>query len=284
MTLHSRLSQLFWFSALSIIISMGASAQNKISSNEMNYSLYAELLDHYVNSKGFVDYKGLKANKAKLEQAVNALNKVKESEYNSWNEPTKIAYWCNAYNICTLKAIVDHYPIKAGWISGLRFPKNSIRQISGVWDTLKWGAMGQKVTLSEIEHEILRVKFTEPRIHFAINCASVGCPPLRNEPFYEHKLEVQLVDQVNRFLANPQNYHIDQKDNRVFLSSILSWFGKDFEKTNATKGKFLHLGDTEHAVIDFISNYVSEEDFNYLKSQKYDISYTDYDWSLNEQS
>ncbi len=250
----------------------------------MDYSLYAELLDQYVNSKGFVDYKGLKTDHDQLQKAVNTFNEVTESQYQSWDEPTQIAYWSNAYNIFTLKAIVDHYPIKAGWISGLRFPKNSIRQISGVWDKLKWGAMGKQVTLSEIEHEILRVKFTEPRIHFAINCASVSCPPLRNEPFYGPKLEEQLADQTKRFLSNPHNFRVDREDDYVYLSSILSWFGEDFKKTNATQGKYSHLGAAEHAVIDFITGYVAEEDKNYLKTKKYSISYTDYDWSLNEQS
>jgi hypothetical protein len=97
-------------------------------------------------------------------------------EVHAWSRAQQMAFWINAYNAFTLRAIVDHYPIE-----GSRFslhPRNSIRQIDGVWTSLAWKAAGRTVTLDDIEHRILRPTFREPLVHFAVNCASVSCPPL----------------------------------------------------------------------------------------------------------
>jgi hypothetical protein len=253
------------------------------SERGMDYSAYQNLLAKYVDDKGLVNYKGLKEDQAQFKSFLVDINAVTEEDYNQWNEADQTAYWINAYNAFTLQAIIDHYPIKAGWLSSLTYPKNSIRQIAGVWDELKFDAMGKQVTLDEIEHQILRVEFDEPRIHVAIVCASIGCPPLRNEAFTGEKLEEQLVDQSKRFLANPQNFRIGQDTNTVYLSSIFSWFGDDFINQYGETTNFQHLNQTEQAVIHFIFNSVSKSQQEYLENNKFTISYTDYNWTLNEQ-
>lgn len=249
----------------------------------LDYTAYSELLKTYVDDKGFVDYQGLKADQEKFDDFLQEMNTVKESDFNQWTMEDQIAYWINAYNVFTLKAIIDHYPIKAGWLTSLTYPKNSIRQISGVWDELQFNAMGKQITLNAIEHEILRVKFNEPRIHVAIVCASIGCPPLRNEPFTGENLNAQLDDQSKRFAAHPQNFRIDRESGYVYVSAIFKWFGEDFIQTYNTDKKFNHLSAQERAIIHYLYEYIDEKDQHYLDTNIFNISYNSYDWTLNEQ-
>ena len=140
---------------------------------------------------------------------------------------------------------------------------------------------GKQITLNHIEHEILRKQFNEPRIHMALVCASISCPPLRNEPFTDERLEEQLEDQSKTFLMNKDNFTIDSKNKKVVISSIFNWFGKDFEKIPTNANTVSWGNSTERAIMNFIINYLSEEDQSRLKSANYTIAYAHYDWGLN---
>lgn len=251
--------------------------------SKFSYDSYATVLHTHVDDKGMVSYSALGKSPAELNRFVRALAAVDPKTYDSWDEQAQVAFWINAYNALTLRAIIDHYPIKAGLISGLAYPKNSIRQIAGVWDKVQFLVMDKRMTLNQIEHEILRAKFYEPRIHVALVCAAMGCPPLRNEPFLGDKLDEQLNDQAKRFLADPAKFRIDRGSGKVHLSSIFKWFGEDFVKGHKPDGDFASGGsDSEKAVLHFISGYLPAQDAEYLKTGKYEVAYLDYDWSLNE--
>ncbi len=249
-----------------------------------SYEDYASILKAHVNDKGQVDYKGLKANRKKLDAFLVSMKTLDKGGYEKWNDNAKIAFWLNAYNAITLRAIIDNYPIKKGsWISSFRFPENSIRQIDGVWDKLEFGIMGQSMTLEHIEHKILRAKFKEPRVHVALVCASVGCPFLRTEPYAGEKLSEQLDGQTKRFLSDRTKFRIDTSAGKVYVSPIFDWFGKDFEEGYTPKDGFGGHSKAEKASLNFMSKYLKDTDRHYLTSQKYSIAYLDYDWSLNEQ-
>lgn len=253
------------------------------SATPFSYGDYAELLSTYVDNRGRVPYYLIKNRPEKLAAFVRQLDWVDPKVYETWNEKEKIAFWINAYNAATLKAIIDHYPISTSLFGSVLFPKNSIRQIAGVWDKLQFPVMGKPVTLNEIEHEILRAKFSEPRIHVALVCASMGCPPLRNEPFTGDRLDEQLNDQAHRFLADPQKFQIDRSQGQVLLSPIFDWYGEDFVKSYGTEERFLDHSRTERAVLNFVSRSLDEAGREYLTKAKYQIQYLGYDWSLNEQ-
>ena len=136
--------------------------------------------------------------------------------------------------------------------------------------------------MDNIEHNTLRVDFNEPRIHVALVCAAISCPPLRNEPYRAEKLDAQLDDQVRKFLNRPHGFRIDQKEGRVYLSSIFKWFGKDWKQSYSAEDKFTGNA-SERAVLNFVSNYLSPQDREYLAQGDYKISYLNYDWSLNQQ-
>lgn len=249
-----------------------------------SYDQYASVLEQYVDDQGMVNYAALKKNRAELDRFIVSMGALNRESYEHWDEQAQIAFWCNAYNAITLKRIIDHYPIQKGsWLNALRFPENSIRQISGVWDTLKTPVLGREMTLDAIEHEVLRKQFKEPRIHMALVCAAMGCPPLRNEPYVGKGLDEQLDEQSKQFLSNSEKFRIDRDDDVVYLSPILDWFGEDFKTGYTPKSGFDGFGETERAVLSFASRYVSEREKDYLEAGEYSIEYLDYDWSLNEQ-
>ncbi|MBI1953869.1 MAG: DUF547 domain-containing protein [Candidatus Omnitrophica bacterium] len=247
-----------------------------------SHDLYDRVLKEHVVD-GRVDYARLQANREGLDRYVASLAELQPRVYGTWNEPTKIAFWINAYNAITLKVVLDHYPIRRGLSpAGLAFPANSIRQIPGVWDRITHPVMGRPTTLDAIEHEILRGQFREPRIHMALVCAAKGCPPLRAEAYEGKHLNAQLDDQTSRFLASPAKFRMDRKQGVVWLSPIFQWFGDDFLKAFGVPEGFEDHAGSERAILAFVSRYVKSEDQSFLKTENYRVAYLGYDWSLNE--
>ncbi|MDX1373620.1 MAG: DUF547 domain-containing protein, partial [Nitrososphaeraceae archaeon] len=162
-------------------------ASSVVQNQPFTYINYAEILKKYVDSEGKVNYKTLKENRQKLDQFNQSLGIVNLQTYESWSNKKKIAFLINAYNSLTLASIIDHYPTE------------SIRDIPGVWKGRKFTVVGQEMTLDDIEHQILRKQFDEPRIHLGLVCASIGCPQLINEPYTEEALDRQLDQQTRLF-------------------------------------------------------------------------------------
>jgi Protein of unknown function, DUF547 len=256
-------------------LAIGKSAQQKsesslVSDRPLNSDNYGAILKEYVDASGQVDYENLKKNRSPLDEFNASLASVSPSLYESWTETEKIAFLVNAYNSLTLAAILDNYPTQ------------SIRDIPGVWDRRKFQVMGQEMTLDYIEHELLRKQFNEPRVHMALVCASIGCPPLRIEPFTGDRLDEQLNEQARIFLGNPNNFRIDRAANRVYISSIFQWFGDDFKATYGLPQNFKNVNGKETAVLNFISQHLSPADRDYLTQGGYRTGYLDYNWSLNK--
>jgi hypothetical protein len=253
-------------------------------SRSFDYSDYTLVLNKYVNEQGIVNYKKLKGNPAKLNSFVAGLVKLDPNSYDGWTEKEKIAFWLNAYNAFTLKSIIDNYPIKPDFFKSMYYPKNSIRQIPGVWNKITFTVMSKDYTLEHIEHKILRKEFKEPRIHMAMVCAAMGCPPLRNEPYIGKRLDEQLDDQSRKFLANSEKFRFDSKKREFHISPIFKWFGDDFVKAKAKKKPFIQYSNKEAAILEFVSKYLAEDHAFFDPSKRaVRIKYLDYDWSLNEQ-
>ena len=234
-------------------------------------SALAEVLSDYVDEQGLVDYKALQKERQQLDTFNQSLQDTELSTYGSWSDAEKIAFLVNAYNSLTLKAIINESPIKA-----------SIKDILGVWRLNTHPILQDKKTLDNIEHDLLRANFNEPRIHAALVCAAISCPYLRREPYTGEDLDAQLDDQVEIFLSRPEAFEIDRENNQVRLSAIFKWFGKDWIPSFGTDEGFAG-NDNERAVLNFISGYLEEEDRTYLQAGNYKVTYIDYDWSLNIQ-
>jgi hypothetical protein len=266
------------------VTAAGTAARAGEFPQDFSFDSYAGVLKSYVDDDGMVDYAELKANRKGLDDFAESVARLNPKTYDSWSDREKIAFWINVYNALTLKVIIDHYPIHASYLKTLVYPKNSIRQIPGVWQKITFPVMGRDMTLDHIEHEILRARFDEPRIHMALVCAAKGCPPLRREPYTGSRLNEQLDDQTVRFIKNKEKFRLDRSADTVFVSSIFDWFGSDFEKKYDTDKAFRSFSERERAVLNFISHYLDEADRKYLTSRPFSIDYLRYDWSLNEKS
>lgn len=241
------------------------------ASKPFNYRDYAEVLQTYVSDRGLVDYSTLQANREQLDRFNQSLCTVTPETYQGWNETEQIAFLINAYNAFTLQSIIDRSPLT-----------ESIRDIPGVWKRRKFALAGAEKTLDNIEHDILRRDFNEPRIHVALVCAAISCPPLRNEPYLPERLDAQLEEQTTKFAASPHGLRLDRQDNRVYLSSIFKWYGADFKENYGIEDKF-DGNDTQRAVLHYFSSQLEPEAREFLEEGDYNVKYLDYDWSLNKQ-
>lgn len=234
---------------------------------------YDALLKRFV-ADGRVDYQGLKSDPSALDHYLDSLAGISEAAFNAWAESERLAFLINLYNAATLKLIIDHYPV------------DSIKDIGsffkGPWDQEVVRLFDKTITLDNLEHDIIRKDYSEPRIHMALVCAAKGCPTLRSEAYVAEKLDAQLDDQSRRFLTSPAGLRIDRGSKRVYFSSIFKWYGKDFVGRFSPATGFSGLDKTERAVAHFSSGYLSAADGGYLKSGGYSVKYLDYDWSLNE--
>jgi hypothetical protein len=240
------------------------------------YAAFGRVLAEHVQGD-LVDYRTLTGNRAALDAVVAAFDAPATRDITTWTEPQQLAFWINAYNAFTLQAIVDHYPIERRRFS--LHPDNSIRQISGVWDRITWAAAGRTVTLDQIEHDVIRPGFEEPRIHFAVNCAAISCPPLAEEPYRARTLDAQLDGAARRFLASPEGMVVDGPLLRV--SRIFKWYGDDFVAQYAAAGP-PRGSDRERAIRGVVRTFVPDETIAELDLVGRRISFLPYDWSLNE--
>jgi hypothetical protein len=240
------------------------------------YVDYAKLLhDHLRGTR--VDYAKLRSERAALDAVVAQFAAPSAAEFGGWTRDQRLAFWINAYNVFTLRAIVDHYPIRSATFT--LQPRNSIRQIDGVWTTLTWQAAGRTLTLDDIEHRILRPEFNEPRVHFAINCASVGCPPLRPEPYRASTLNARLDEAARRYLASERGLTVDGHTIRV--TKILEWYGEDFVARFAPNaaGEPDRIDQAIRAIVEQFGPAPAAE---LARNPSTKIKFLDYDWSLND--
>lgn len=238
----------FLFSANPIFAKTKGNSQNtKIDFiKDIDHSKWDILLQKNVSRTGKVNYKGFIKDKTALESYLTYLSANEPSK--SWSKNATLAYWINVYNAFTVKLIIDNYPTK------------SIKDINNPWGKKFFSIGNTKYSLEQVEHDILR-KMGEPRIHFAINCASFSCPNLLNEAYTETKLEIQLSQVAKSFINDSFKNTITKS--KIEISQIFNWFGGDFK----TKG----------TLIDFINNYS-----NVKIDTKAKILFKDYNWSLNE--
>jgi len=248
--------------------------------SSFDHTNFDNLLQKNVKN-GLVNYKALSSNKAKLSVYLQQLEQVNPNEFKNWSENEQMAFWINAYNAITLEAILQNYPIKYGsLILRARFPQNSIRQIKKVWDKVYTKVMGKELTLNQIEHEILRKKFHDPRIHFVIVCASIGCPKLESRAFYADDLAQRLEQAAQNFITDAKHVRLNKKENILHLSSIFQWYLTDFTTSD---NSFKTYHKKERGILNFIVKRLSETEREFILTNQPKIKYLKYDWTLNEQ-
>ena len=216
-----------------------------------------------------VDYDGFLDQRSELHEYLMNLSEIQKVDFDGWGEGTRLAFLINAYNAWTIELVLTRYP-------NLR----SIRQI-GLLPISAWRKdivelFDTKYSLDEVEHGMIRAEgiYNEPRIHFAVNCAAIGCPALRPEAFVGEKLEEQLEESTKLFLADKTRNYSD--GGKLYISSVFDWYGEDFEKgwqgINSV-AQFLYLYAEELRL--------DEEMKEKLFTNQLELHYLKYDWNLN---
>lgn len=220
----------------------------------VDHRLFGELLKKYVKN-GLVDYQGFKKDEATLDAYLTVLERVDTGRL---SREEKFAFYVNAYNAWTIKLILTGYP-------GVQSIKDLGSLFKSPWKKKICRIDGDLITLDDIEHNILRPKFKDPRVHFAVNCASKGCPPLLAEPYTGSRLEQQLNRVTRAFINDPERYRLE--GNTLYVSRIFKWFSEDFNDD----------------VVGFFLQYAEGNLKEKLETgqEKIKVKYLDYDWSLN---
>lgn len=220
-----------------------------------DHDIYAQILITYVKN-GVVDYAGFKKDENKLDQYLEILEATDVSKQ---SRKDQMAYYINVYNAWTIKLILTEYP-------GVKSIKDLGGFFWGPWKKKIVRLNGKVTTLDHIEHDILRPTFKDPRVHFAVNCASKSCPPLISEPYEGSRLDEQLDKSTREFINDRKNNYL--AEDNLFVSSIFKWFSEDFNDD----------------VIGFFIKYADDPLKKQLltRQNQIKVKYLDYDWSLND--
>ncbi|MBX2868700.1 MAG: DUF547 domain-containing protein [Acidiferrobacterales bacterium] len=257
--------------ALGVVTSGGLQAN---SAPEIDNSIWAQVLDQYVDEQGYVDYQLLHKNRIPLDQYVSAIgaNGPETSPAQFPTDSHKLAYYINAYNALVFKGVLDRGPeqksVWSGLISGLNF-----------FVRMKIKVDGNKTNLKDLEDDIVRKQFGDPRIHAALNCASIGCPRLIKQPYQAELLDQQLQTAMIEFLNGSQHIQLDTAKKQVRISMIFDWFEEDFIDYEKAQGNT--EGSKNHRLIDYINRFRSPAD---QIPTDFKVRILDYDKRINSRA
>ena len=222
-----------------------------------SHDAFTQVLQKVVHPQGRasrVDYRQLTQDPDRLSTYLATLSSVSQQQFNGFTKPRQLAFLINAYNGYQLKLVIDNYPI------------GSIKDVGNFfrspWDIEFFQLFGDDASLNLIEHGMIREQFNEPRIHFAVNCASISCPPLQRVAFQAVQLDEQLEAATVNFLNDESVNRVDPNSNRLLVSKIFDWYGEDFDDVTAF----------------ILSKMQGVESSN----QAFKLDYLDYDWGLNQ--
>jgi len=252
-------------------------AGNAAAAFDQSHAAWDALLKRCVavaqsGSSSGVDYAGFRAEQGAFQSYLNALSAVTEAEYRGWTREQRLAFLINGYNAFTIKLVLTRYP-------ELKSIKDLGSFLKSPWKKAFFQLLGAERSLDDVEQDMIRAPgvFDEPRIHFALNCASIGCPMLRDQAYVAERLDAQLEDGARRFLADRSRNRYDPASGVLEVSRIFDWYKGDFEKGHRGIGsvpQFL----AHHA--DALADAASDRAVVLQGQAK--IRYLEYDWTLND--
>ncbi len=230
------------------------------------YAAWERVLSRYVDPEGLIDYAGLKA--SGMDDFREFMRVLAETDPASLGgEQEQMAFWINAYNAVVAWQVVDRYPI------------DSVRDVGALWGLVggffknKYRVAGQDMSADNIEHDTLRARFSDERIHWALVCGAFGCPRLLNRPYRGATLDETLAAQSREFLGQARGLQLDREADILYLSSYFNWYEDDFTAVAGT-------------IIDYVLRHAPDDAAEYIRANRDDlrVQIMDYDWTLNEQS
>lgn len=273
--MHSLLKQLQrWMTVGLSCLMMAVSAQAQTTS-AFDHDAWNRLLAQHVRwspegHASTVDYRGMKVDQSKLQSYLSALSAVQRKTFDGWSRETQLAFLINAYNAYTVQLILTRYP-------DVKSIKDLGSLFQSPWEKAFVPLLGQTRSLDDIEHGLIRGsgRYRDPRVHFAVNCASIGCPALRPEAYLPTRLDAQLEDQARRFLGDRSRNRVSGDE--LIVSPIFKWYREDFEQG--------FRGDK--SLPDFLARYadvlgLSVAQTHDLHTGRMAITFDGYDWHLND--
>jgi len=230
------------------------------------YDTWDRVLQTYVDDEGLVDYEALAdRGRADLQAFMQTLASTDPSSFST--EAERKAFWINAYNAVVVWQVVERYPI------------DSVRDVGSLWGLIggffkqKYPVAGTEMSADDIEHDTLRAKFNDARVHWALVCGAFGCPRLVNRAYQPETLDQTLTAQAREFLSLPRAFQLDRDQGTLYLSSYFDWYAGDFEAESGT-------------VLDYVLRYAAEDDAAWIREHRdaVKVRIMDYDWTLNDQS
>jgi hypothetical protein len=237
---------------------------------------FDQILDLYVRD-GFVYYRALKSDRAKLDGYLNQLAAADAARL-SRNE--QVAFWLNAYNAIVLRTVIDHYPIQ-GHASA--YPSKSIRQIPGAFESAPHRVGGRTLTLDDIEKKVLP-EFHDPRMYLALGRGAVGSGRLRSEAYVPERIETQLSEMVSECTSRPVCAQIDRGNNKILASPIFSWREKEFAEAYGDKAPamFATRSPVERAILSIVDPKLLAAERQLFAQNTFQVVFEPFDWTLND--
>jgi len=257
------------------VVMVGLIAGNAFAQFDQTHKAWDDLLKKHVKyvqngSASRVDYAGFAKDRAALKGVLDSYSALPKAEFDKWPKPAQQAFLVNAYNAYTVELILTKYP-------DLKSIRDLGSFVSKPWSKKFFTLFGRKFTLDGIEHETLRKKgaYDEPRVHFAVNCASIGCPMLREEAYVADRLDAQLEQQAQRFLSDPTRNRA--AGGKLEVSMIFNWFKVDW--TSGYQG----IQSREQYFARYATLLSDDPAQQKIVAEgKAPISHLEYDWSLND--
>lgn len=237
-------------------IEVDARSMEVESDSPLSHDVFNQILQRHVD-EGRVDYTKLKENPRVLD---DYLDQLAAANLIKMNYSEQLAFWINAYNALIIKGVIDHYPTKS---------VRKVKLFRGFFSRLKFQVAEEAYTLNQIEHNIIRTEFVDPRVHFALVCASLSCPPIENSVFLPETIEEQLDEVTQKFISDPKKVRLDRQKRRVYLSKIFKWYKEDFS-------------EGYDGVPDFLADYLPPEDAEFVLEKDIKFVFLAYDWTLND--
>lgn len=248
-----------------------------------SHAEFAGVLARFVDGDGRVDYRGMVESPEDLDRYVDLLARYSPDSHPALfpGEPSRLAYWINGYNAAVMKVVITYYPIDSVQDVKAPFLFFFLPRGAGFFAFRKMRFGGQELSLYQLENDIVRERFDDPRIHFALNCASVGCPLLPHRPFSAPGLDDELDNEARRFVAEERNVRVDHAERVLYLSQIFEWYEADF--VGWYRAQF---PGREAGLVPYIRRYASAELGATLDdgAADYEIRFVPYDWQLNDQA
>jgi hypothetical protein len=247
----------------------------------LSHASFDRLLQRFVDHEGRVNYSALKQDSRDLDQYYHLIATFSPDSHPDLfpSESHKLAYWINAYNATAIKTVLTYYPISS--VLDVKPPAALffLSEKSGffVFQRLTYG--GKTTSLYYLGNRVIRERFQEPRIHFALNCAALGCPRLPGQAFSGEDLERQLDQETRKFLSEARNFRIDHSGKTIYMSSIFKWYEDDFLNWYQK-----NYSESKASLVNYIALYLTSDKAAELKEHgnQYALRFLPYDWGLND--